>query len=503
MAKVLNTVQGLHLPDGAEHDIAYTEDGKLFVATEATNSPAFLSTKAMLERLGCHIDVVVTDHEKIKRLHDSNSRVKSEGMQQLALEIFREGMKSGASDIHITVGRDAGYIHFTIDGDFTFIRGLPKERAEELCSSIYNSICNVAEEHHKPHLAQEGNITEKRFLPDNVYNIRLKSMPLEDGYQMVLRLIYSAVDDANLGLVERGYSIEQQRQIELMKSYPNGLLIISGPTGSGKSSTMANVLTSIVRESNGLRKVMTIEDPPEYPIQGTFRIPVSGKDDDERRQNFNKAIVDCMRMAMNIVMVGEIRDASSAEAVFRLALTGHYVFSTLHTNDALSIFDRLLDIGIPMHLLADHTLLRGMVAQRLIKLLCAECKVPIEDAIANIDRRLISRIERALGSRIAGVHVAHPGGCTACNGRGFKGRTAIAEVIPTDPELMDLLRQNRKKEAKEYWLHKQHGTTLYGHALDKIASGLVDPAMAEQQLGWLNMESILEDGRIVLNELLG
>jgi type II secretory ATPase GspE/PulE/Tfp pilus assembly ATPase PilB-like protein len=301
---------------------------------------------------------------------------------------------------------------------------------------------------------------------------------------MVLRLLYNDTDKST-DICALGYEPEQKAQVDSMKRRPTGINIISGPTGSGKSTTLQRTLLSIHSECKGSKHIITVEDPPEYPMPGIVQTPVANADTEEARSNaFQAAIKATMRLDPNIIMIGEMRDTPSVQLAVRAAMTGHQVWSTVHANNAFAIIDRMVDLGVSLNIMADPTIVTGMICQRLLKVLCPHCKRPLTDVISHFSHEDQTRV---MGSSIdlGSAHVAGLG-CDHCSGSGVAGRTVVAEVVVPDQKLMDFIRKGDRHEAIKYW-RDRGGSSMLEQAILKINRGIVDPFQAEEEVGPLNL----------------
>jgi type II secretory ATPase GspE/PulE/Tfp pilus assembly ATPase PilB-like protein len=228
--------------------------------------------------------------------------------------------------------------------------------------------------------------------------------------------------------------------------------------------------------------VITVEDPVEYPIEGAVQTPVVNAPTEEARSlAFAAAIANAMRLDPDTIMIGEVRDRASAQSALRASMTGHQVWTTVHANSALAIVDRLVDLGLPIAMVTDESLVTGLISQRLVKVLCPHCSRPLSEAMRQLEMGLVARVKRAVGARFDYVRVAGPG-CPHCK-NGTVGRTVVAEVVRTDAAFCELLRAGRKADAHHYWITELSGQTVAQHALEKVAAGLVDPRMAERVVG--------------------
>ena len=270
-----------------------------------------------------------------------------------------------------------------------------------------------------------------------------------------------------------------------MQSQPIGVSIISGPTGSGKSTTLQKVLRDYIRKTEGRRHVITVEDPPEYPIPGAIQTPVgNASNQDERAEMFIAAISSAMRLDPDTLMIGEVRDLPSAELALRAATTGHQVWTTLHANSALAIVTRLVNIGLEPDLLLDHTILTGLIGQRLIKRLCDNCKIPLVGNEEKCEPEVLERVKQVVThDDLKKIFITGPG-CECCRG-GTAGRTVAAEIIVPDARMCEILRKGDANGAYNYWQGEQNGMNIVQHTVEKILNGIVDPVMAERVVGSL------------------
>jgi type II secretory ATPase GspE/PulE/Tfp pilus assembly ATPase PilB-like protein len=256
---------------------------------------------------------------------------------------------------------------------------------------------------------------------------------------------------------------------------------VAGPTGHGKSTTLQRNIIAILKEYNYNLAFYTVEDPPEYPIQGAVQMPVTNAStQEERAAQFTKAIAAAMRSNPDRMMIGEIRDEASAQLAFEAAMTGHQVWTSLHSNDAITIPFRLRDLHVEDYKLCDPTLMTGMISQRLVRKLCKACCLPIEEKELNYN--LLARLEAAQ-VHVERLRKRNPQGCPKCNGTGYSSRTVVAEVIIPDHTFMDMVKKDQKMDAEQYWLTHLNGRNMMEHMVDRLRFGEVDPGDAERVVG--------------------
>jgi general secretion pathway protein E len=410
-------------------------------------------------------------------------------MQREAAQIFSRAVKMKASDIHIRVSeRSLCQVLFRVHNDLTLIEQHPYTWGKALCTTIYQAMADVSDATFEEGNRQDARIGNKNKLPSGLDGIRIATTPMVDGFVMVLRMLYDASGASN-DLETLGFNAHQTSRVAFLKRRPTGINLVAGPTGSGKSTTLQRTLSALIEETKGTKHVITVEDPPEYPIPGAVQTPVTNATTEELRAvAFQQAIKGAMRVDPDVIMIGEIRDTPSARLAFQAAMTGHQVWSTLHANGAFHTIDRLVDLGVSLDLMTDPSILSGMICQRLLKTLCT-CKRPFKSMFEhyketrpNFDEDL-ARLDSVL--EIDTLFVQGEG-CAACNNTGILGRTAVAEVVVTDNIMMSYIHQGKLSQAIEYWKVEHKGMTMVEHAILKANKGLVDPFISESIVGPLD-----------------
>jgi general secretion pathway protein E len=370
---------------------------------------------------------------------------------RLTDEILRFAVLRQASDIHIEPARDVVKIRLRVDGELEDLRRLPIARQTGLVSRL-KVLCGMdIAERRAP---QDGAFTWSSGTgPDRTsVDIRAATVPVKYGERMTLRLLNvqtSALTLHNLGMADR----DLQTFANVIKS-PHGLILLNGPTGSGKTTTLYAAIQELDRDA---LNIITVEDPVELEIEGISQVAV----DSAEKVTFTKALRSVLRHDPDVLMVGEIRDLDTADVAIKAALTGHLVFSTLHTNSAPGAVTRLIDMGVPAYLVA--ATLRLSAAQRLVRRLCRHCKKP----------RLTTQAELvALGRpESAGETIWEPVGCAYCSGRGYSGRTGIYEMMAPDDELSDLMVAGGSEARIRELACKKGMRTLRMDAAEKVLEG--------------------------------
>jgi len=381
---------------------------------------------------------------------ESEIRVEDENAPTIKLVnyILSQGINMGASDIHVESFPSKALLRYRIDGILHEFPPPPLPMYKALVSRIkIISSLDVSERR----LPQDGRASFRSGGKE--YDLRVSIIPNIHGEGVVIRIL----DTQGKGkeLLELGFSPYLRQRYEALIKKPYGILLVTGPTGSGKTTTLYATLKHIYTPR---KKIITIEDPVEYKLDGITQIQINMAID----FTFAAALRSILRHDPDVILLGEIRDRDSADIAIRSSLTGHLVFSTLHTNDSVSALTRLIDMGVPPFLVFASLL--GAIAQRLIRLLCAECKKPFEITAADC---------AALGidPPPAGTRLFQPYGCPACNNLGYKGRSAVYELFEVTPKMRTIPQGEVTADAIRVLLEGTNFVSLRKSALDKFLSG--------------------------------
>lgn len=484
--KVLTARGGeFQVSDEMRNMLALLEDGTLIIAKTYSNNPHVRGFVGRLNRLNFKHTIHHADLSVVLGYYgDLETAEKHSDMQMAARHLFDKAVNMRASDIHIRVSKKyRAQIFFRVHNDLEFVEEHPYEYGDKLCSTVYQAMADVSDSTFEQMSRQDARISEKSKIPFNLDGIRIATTPQVDGYIMVLRLLYNDTSD-DLDLMGLGYNQDQVNAIAHMMKRPTGVIVIGGPTGSGKSTTLQRVLGSIIRDTQGRKHIITVEDPPEYPIRGAVQTPVSNAHtEEERSREFQKAIKASMRLDPDIIMLSEVRDHPTARLVIQAAMTGHQVWTTVHANSDVAIIDRLRDLGVSPDLLSDPTIIAGLICQRLVKQLCPHCKVPLTQKMEMYDDDDLRRVLSVVN--VEKVFVQGEG-CDRCRGSGVAGRTVVAETVVTDNKLMGFVKSGDRLAAIRYIRRDLACYSMLGHAIQKINLGLVDPFQAEDVVGPLD-----------------
>jgi type IV pilus assembly protein PilB len=369
---------------------------------------------------------------------------------QLLNLILRKAIQLGASDIHIEPGSPEGTVRFRLDGLLQDQLRVPTRLHPALVSRLkILGKMDIAERR----MPQDGSVRVK--VDGRDADLRLSTMPLRSGEKAVIRVLDTSSGGYELDSI--GFLPDDLKNIMDLIGRHKGLIVVTGPTGSGKTTTLYAILNRI---KSAAINIVTVEDPIEYHYPGLNQMQVNP----DIELTFAKGLRSILRQDPDVVLVGEIRDAETAEIACRAALTGHLVFTTLHTNDAPTTITRLLDIGIPRYLLA--SVLAGIIAQRLVRRICADCTAPAQPKPQIVSALGLSAMSVAEGRFMTGK------GCSKCQELGYKGRMAVFEMLVMNSRIRDLILKDATEEdirlaAQESGMH-----SLMQDGLSKAKAGL-------------------------------
>lgn len=370
---------------------------------------------------------------------------------QIADYIIITATKMNASDIHFDPREDGMMIRIRIDGDLQDYTFIPKAYERNLITRLkLLANMNITESR----LPQDGAI--KGNYGDQYLDMRVSCLPLNEGEKLVIRILdYSR---SLQGIDSLGFNQTNNSKLKRMMAVPNGIILVTGATGSGKSTTVYSVLQGLNKAEVN---IVTVEDPIEMNIEGLNQVQVNS----EIGMTFAAALRSILRQDPNIILIGEIRDSETAQIAVRASITGHLVLSTIHTNNSLSTIERLLDMDVERYLLS--TALTGIISQRLAKRLCPKCR--IQRDTTQYEKKVYKRY---MNRDVTTIWDKNPKGCDQCR-KGYRGRIAIQEVLEIDDEIRNAINNERlKKEDLSKMVYTNKTITLLQDALGKALSGI-------------------------------
>jgi len=424
------------------------------LAFEAVGEEAFEGAVAAAYRDGTGGAMDLSDTDDLATLADSAAAVDDlldsrddSPVIRLINALLLQAVRDGASDIHVETQEKRLIVRFRIDGVLRDVVEPKRALAPLLVSRIkVMARLDIAEKR----VPQDGRVTLRVGGFD--IDVRVSTIPTQHGERVVMRLLdrgSAGLDAASLGMSER----DRDMFLQLLER-PNGILLVTGPTGSGKTTTL---YTALVHLNDRKRNIMTVEDPIEYELAGIAQTQVNAK----TGMTFARGLRAILRQDPDVIMVGEIRDQETAEVAVRSSMTGHFVLSTLHTNSAIGSITRLIDMGVERYLLAPMVV--GLIAQRLVRRLCEHCRW--QDRATDADAALLGRALKP------GKKIWRAQGCEHCHGEGYKGRMALYEVVAADDELRRMIHDGAS-EAELTAAARKTGPSLLDDGIAKLRAGL-------------------------------
>ncbi|MCL2737784.1 MAG: Flp pilus assembly complex ATPase component TadA, partial [Alphaproteobacteria bacterium] len=495
----------LEVSKDTQNLLAYFSGGEVIVSRTHRYDGRVLAFLELLAREGRkHLQPFYSDLGLLSAIYKAyEARISGTGvrsrldydnqMQKDFVDIIARAASMKASDVHIEVA-DQTTVYFRIDGSIQpvleYNSGWGESFVRAAFASSDQSNSNYAQNEYQA--AQKDGRTPLRgtrdlYLPTGVMGIRMQFDPIAFGSRyVVMRLLYDNPADGIK--TEQEFGEYEQRQLLRLRAYPTGLVVVAGPTGSGKSTTLFHNMSLLLKEHNYEINLITVEDPAERKIFGARQIPVTNANNEEQREEkFTEALAAALRSDPDALMVGEIRTLSAAQLTVKAALSGNSVWTTLHANSAMAALTRLLDIGVEAFKLKDETMMRGLVSMRLFRTLCPKCKMRLSD---NMNHPAYGRVVDALGEPGARQVFVRGHGCETCDKKGFAGRIKAGEIIITDNEFLRRALDGDHNGAVKYWLEELNGRTLKESAMELMLKGIIDPSELERWVGLLDQVSI-------------
>ena len=498
----------LSIDDDTRRLVALFSDGTYLVTKAHEFDGRVLSFEALIKRKKLPIkrpkfisaNEMAALYSFAQRMHNHEEFSGDEEQMQMQRDFVNVINRAAAlkvSDVHVVVA-DSTTIMFRVNGMMQPVMEYNKDWGESFVRAAFASAdisdANYAQNEFQG--AQKLGSTPLRgskgklMLPHNVLAIRLQFNPIAFGSQyLVMRLLYADENpDGSGDLGALGLTESEQELFFRLRSVPVGMSIVAGPTGSGKSTTLQRNMIKLLQEKNYEINLLTVEDPPEYPIPGARQMPVTNANtEEEKDEQFTKALSAALRSDPDVMMVGEIRTYSAAELVFKGALSGHGMWSTLHANSAPAIVTRLRDMGIQPYMLNDPEIIKGLISQRLFRKLCPYCRRSAKDFL---NQPNVQRLKIALGDYgLENTYLRGPG-CSHCSNRGFSGRCSVPEIILPDAKFLELMIKNETKTAIDYWIAELNGRPLRDAAMERMLKGMIDLDEIERWCGLLDQRPV-------------
>lgn len=498
------------LPEDRRTQIAILQvkpnQGFLLVTEASQGSAHFFEAKSRLTKAGFAFKVLVTEAGVLRQLYERD-RYKTQREPEQASEgqsitsefnkFIDECLAENVSDVHIEVRGESAVVKVRRHGHLVERSKWNNKHAIEMTTAMYNAMSDQdsASTSFNPRFTQQASITMKTSR--GATKIRFQSVPAypDECFDVVLRLQSLDAGRGFQSLEELGYETSHLQTLELMMSRPVGAIVIAGTTGSGKSTTIKNMLQDIAAKRTGI-KIFTVEDPPEFLMPWATQIPVA-KRKSEQENPFLEAMKATMRADPDVMMVGEIRDMQTAKLAVQMVESGHQIFTTVHADSAIGIVKRLHDIGVDSNTLSYPNFISGLIYQRLLPVLCPHCSIPfVPDS--GPTKALAARLSLVLGPDADQSRIRVRGrGCDHCSGTGIVGRTACAEMLIPDRTLREHFANGRYEEAFTYWRgHAKHdqpsnmiGKTAIQHATLKMVRGDVSPIDLEGEFGMITHDN--------------
>lgn len=399
------------------------------------------ATKSALKSIQSEINIANNSKEGI------STDVANAPAVRFVDSILEEAVKIHASDIHVEPNEDKVVVRYRIDGDLYEQSSFDMSFFPAISTRIkILSDIDIAEKR----IPQDGHIT--KIIEGEKCDFRVSTLPTIHGEKFAIRILDKKIFSLSLG--ELNFSKEANETIEKILHHPHGIILLTGPTGSGKTTTLYSFLRELSKPNVN---VVTIEDPVEYSMEAINQIQINNKAD----LTFASALRSILRQDPDIIMVGEIRDEETAQIAIRAAITGHLVLSTLHTNEAPGAITRLIDMGVPGYLVSDAIV--AVISQRLLKKLCPHCKKPVKTTPEQ---------RRALGLK-EDVTIYEPNGCPYCNNTGYRGRLAVHEIMYMNDELRDVVSKpgTTIEEIRDAAVEKANMSPLFESAKKVVLKG--------------------------------
>ena len=480
------------------------DSGVVLTAAEANHSHNMFELGRRLRISGCtRLEYRLATREIVKATHSRYgnrdyriSRDAPTQYERVGWQLIDLALEKKASDIHIETRTDHANVFFRIHGERVLQPSMSRETALGICSALYTVHGDANNKETVWSLSKPLDTVIQHVCTDGrAAQVRMHTAPIHpDGNcQCVMRLLVKE-GQASLPLEDVGYTRAQCELIEEMLVGATGLVLLVGPTNSGKSTSIQSFIHRIYQRRGSLIKLVTVEDPVEYLVESACQMAVPrGRKElqDGSGSIYNTLLTATLREDPDIVMIGEVRGSESARAVKDLVLAGRKILSTLHAYEAFATYARLREMGVPESLLTMRGFISGIIYQRLVPTLCVHCAMPLRQGIE------LGLVRKGLWRRLSGltpscerdVRLRNPAGCAQCGFKGIVGRTPCAEILIPDEEFLSHMRVRDEAAARAYWHARPTlgvgflGAGAIAHAIEKMRLGLLDPRDIEIQIG--------------------
>lgn len=519
-AGVLISHQGgeFALPDDRRQQFAVIKHGparcSLLVTREVFGSASMFDIKRRLhEKKYTHVVIAKATNDVIQILYERNTEegrgsVATMGdrtrVEDLIAELIDAAHAEQASDIHIETRGAQADIFFRVNGSRRFYQNVSHDTAKSIGVVLYSVYADASSKDvgWDPQQVMDGAV-EWSTASGQQLQLRFSSSPIypSSNFHIVIRIL--SMDASGLGIGDLGYEDHHLQLLDIMISGSSGMVILCGPTNSGKSTTTQAMMSRLHNQRGDTIKMITVEDPVEYRIPGACQISVARKSklqkDSHTGSVFTTFLRGTLRQDPDVVMLGEVRDHDSAVVLKDLVLAGRKLVATLHTYSALWSYVRLRELGVPWEILTMPGFISGIVYQRLVPVLCQECSIPlVGGGAARLPKEVLYRVQQVSDLTDDKVRVKGDG-CEKCKFTGVSGRTVCAEFVLPDRGLLRHLAAENFLEAESYWRKSglgavgQNGVTALAHGILKMRRGLVDPVDIEHQIALLTSDMVQDD----------
>lgn len=499
------------VPAGIRDHIAHDPDSMtLYVEKQVAGSPAFLTWHQRNEDEGIHYKLILEDPDQVAKRRQEGFRVHSRGNDaeldnlHAVIDLLCNAAKYGASEVHFLLKGSHAEIQLEVNSELKVLERPPMAKAEMMVQTIYQGLATDRDNQWKPLEFQNATISGSKFPPDSgiafARVVRGPSYPQHEGGQfMTVRLQYfhsSKVIVRELKQLESprapegifllshfGYEPSQIEKVNELMAVPAGAIFVSGPVGAGKTNTIVEIMRERARRAPDQRQI-GVEDPVENSMPWMTQLSVNNtRDDIETGRAFADRIRVMLRMAPRHLMVGEIRGPAAAHAALEAAITGLTLIASIHSPDAFLFAERIASMDrqrLDPRNFCDHTIIIGSISQRLVPVLCPDCREPLTDHLSAVEARIVRALDT--WGDMAKVHVKGHG-CKTCSGEGVLGRKAVAEVVLTDADLMkDLVEHGSEVARRNYRSRPDADKAMLETALQRVFAGNVDPRSVEKMV---------------------